>query len=231
VLPDCSASQHEVREKAVADVLEMFTDRPSIGSVVDEVELPLALAQRVLNELAFCMKTGTRLGRLVVAGSTPQDFAWWGHPHLPAYRAMSAFVEELFLDDDEALGLGPDDADYLDSGHFIGTVASRLLLPSVVVEPIVGAFFRQLAAMVENGQEVVTPISWLGLEAALEAELAAAPDVLGRYLPGLTLHSRQHVFADRRRADLIFRDSDGNWVIAELKRQGADGQVIEQIDA
>jgi hypothetical protein len=215
----------------MTDAVEMFVDRPSIGSVMNEVDLSLALAQRVLNELAFCMKSATRLGRLIVAGSAPEDLAWWGHPHLPAYQAMTEFVEELMLDDDEILGLGPDNADYLDSDHFIGTVASRLMLPAVVVEPIVGEFFDQLVQMVADGLDVATPTSWLGLESALEAELAAAPEVLGRYLPALTLHSRQHVFADRRRADLIFKDPDGNWVIAELKRQGADGLVVAQIDA
>lgn len=208
--------------------VEMFLEEPSVSSVLERLDVPERLARRVLDELAFCMKTGTRLGRVIVAECEdgPQ---WWGHPHEPAYQRLTEFVAAIEADENADVA-APPETDLLTKEHFRGTVAERLQLPAVIVEGVIGEFFNQLTELSDDGVEVRTPSTWLNLESVLEAELEADLSVLSPLGYDLTLHRRQHRFSNGRRADMVCRDSNGDWVIVELKRHGADDAVVAQVD-
>lgn len=206
----------------------MFLEEPSVSSVLERLDVPEQLARRVLDELAFCMKTGTRLGRVVVVDGD-EGLQWWGHAHEPAYQRMSQLVAALDNEEDiDAVGLT--DTDLLTKEHFRGTVAERLQIPAVIVERVLEEFFDQLAELSDDDVEVRTPSTWLNLESILEAELEADLSVLSPLGYDLTLHRRQHRFSNGRRADMVCRAANGDWIIVELKRHGADDAVVAQLD-
>lgn len=207
--------------------IAMFTEAPTAVSVRRRVRECLEDDEngtgvvRVLDELAFCMKTATRLGRVVTLAS-----GWWGHPQSPGWAQMERV--DWGVDDPEV----PDDFDVWTVLHLddlVTLVANRTGIPLPTVRMVIEHFQDEINDLEDQGLKVVTPTQDLALERAIEAELLANIEVLSAIGPPVTLHKAQMHLGDAGRADVVCRDSNGGWVVIELKRFSAKADAVAQL--
>ncbi|MBI2705013.1 MAG: hypothetical protein HYX32_06955 [Actinobacteria bacterium] len=190
----------------------MFDDFPTVTTVAEALS-GLSKVRRgtiaaVLDELAFCMKTATRLGRVVRIGDR-----WWGHPQTYGSRQMEV------VDEYERTGISADEFDLwavLDPADLIALVATRTGIVAAVVDAVVSEFCGQVQSFHVRGIHFRTPPRELGTPEAIVRELA-------RHLHVLTMHDQLLVAAERAPTrveggppTLACRDRNGGWFVVEL---------------
>ena len=205
--------------------VRMFDEAPTVASVAavfDDRYLPLV--QRVLDEMAFVMKTCTRLGRTVVVETDDGLCLLWGHRDAPTMEALRRSGSRTFdVTKLEGPTVGEDD--------LIDVVTTRQLLPTAVAGAIVAELFTQVADLQQDGTSVGTPRRWLGEEEALENELIGNLGALSWFGMDLRLHRAAPDLGEAGRPDIVCRDVDGNWVVLELVRETADVPMVEKLTA
>ena len=203
--------------------VHMFDEAPTVASVAevfDDRHEPLV--RRVLDELAFVMKTCTRLGRTVVVETDDGLCLLWGHRDAPTMEALRRGGTRPFdLTALEGPTVGEDD--------LIDVVTTRQLLPTAVAGAVVAELFTQVADLHRDGVPVATPTRWLGEEEALEAELIGGLDALAWFGFDLRLHRSEPDLGLAERPDVVCRDADGGWVVLELVRGTAEGVMADQL--
>ena len=198
--------------------VRMFDDAPTVASVAQVFDDRLEpLVRRVVEELAFVMKTCTRLGRTVVVETDDGLCLLWGHRDAPTMEALRRGAGPFDVADLEGPTVGEDD--------LIDVVTTRQLLPTAVAGAVVAELFTQVAALHRQGLAVGTPTRWLGEEEALEAELIGNLEVLGWLGLDLRLHRSEPDLGLAERPDVVCRDAEGGWVVLELVHRSAQADM------
>jgi len=194
----------------------LFDDFPTVTTVTETLTARAgpnrAVVDVVLDELAFCMKTATRLGRVVRIGER-----WWGHPQTYGSRQMEV------VDEYERTGVTADEFDLwavLDPSDLIALVGLRTGIVPTVVESfhVHGIHFR-------------TPPRELGPSAIILDELVAHPEALANH---------DHVFIAAERTGggegdapphLVCRDANDGWLVIELYVAAEDARSSPTISS
>lgn len=191
----------------------MFDDFPTATTVAESLRSGAAIDRSViavvLDELAFCMKTATRLGRVVRIGER-----WWGHPQTYGTRQMEV------VDEYERTGISPDEFDewaVLDPSDLITLVALRTGVAMSVVDAVVTEFCDQVESFHVRGIHFRTPSRELGAVPDIVDQLIVHPEVLAVHDHVVTFESRFERLGDAGELPLLCRYPSGGWLAIEIQ--------------
>lgn len=191
--------------------VQLFDGLPDVAQTSKQVRLDVDSTQRVLLELEFICKTITRLGRGYALGS-----AAFSRPDTDAARAM----DRAKSDPDEL------ERQWVFSDELAETLADRAGLSLDLADAFIAEVTEQVT---EHGGGLTVATRDVELEAAVERQLLADPEVLAIWGWPLAEIRSQVALGPGNRADIIGRDENGNWVVVELKRYAALEETGEQI--
>lgn len=190
----------------------LFDDFPTVTTVEETLAArggpSRELIGAVLDELAFCMKTATRLGRVVRIGDR-----WWGHPQ--AYGSSQMEVADEYA----RTGVSADEFDLwavLDTSDLIALVAFRSGIVMALVDTVVSEFCNQVESFHVRGIHFRTPARELGVPHAILDELAANLDVLAVHDHQVVSAGPEPMLDDGGPPSLLCREGDGGLLVIEL---------------
>ncbi len=205
---------------------EMVADRCNLGPRT--IKRGMKAHHRVLADLATV--------DTITAITLTEVYAMGGEDRLADWVALNF--------DDYMDGKADPPEDLADGRPIIGTndlivlTADEAALSDRVAEEIVLAFWNEVIDATSNGKKMVINFERIEPEVQIENRLVDDLSVLRRR--GHDVHvygdetdpmlGRQMKMPDsRRRADLVCRDDDGNWLVIELKAVPAEKAVHEQV--
>ncbi len=192
--------------------VSLFDDFPTTTTVAETLTARRGpspgVIKAVLEEFAFCMKTATRLGRVVRIGDR-----WWGHPQTYGSRQMAV------VDEYERTGVTADEFDLwavLDPSDLIALVSARTGIVPAVVDSVISEFCAQVESFRVQGIHFCTPPRQLGSAAFILDQLATNLDVLASHDHDIVSAERALSTDETDCAHLLCRDSAGALLVIEL---------------